>query len=682
MLISASKVRSQKFVVIGGPRAPSYAITPSATSVTESDTISFTINTSNVSNGVVLYWTLTGTTNSGDFNPAVSSGTATISNGSAAVSLPLSADQLTEGTESFSLQLRLDSTSGPIVAQSSVITVLDTSLTRTYSIVPASESFNEGGTAFFEIFTTNVPNSTTLYWEVLNGTDPQYYSQTADFGSTSGTTTITDNYGAISIDLIADSLTEGIQKFYISLRTGSASGPIVANSSLITINDTSTAPLPTYSVSASPSPVDEGTQVTFTINTTLVSNGTTLYWTNDGTTSSGDITGGSTNGSFTINSNTGSVSLTPVADSTTEGSETIVFNVRTGSTSGTIVASTTVTVNDTSLSPVASFPINVQYLVVGGGGGAGATTRSYQCIHGHNGGGGGGGGYQDGVLPINTAGAYCVIVGAGGVGGQPCFSDSKTVCYTMPLMATNGSPSCLEGVASSQGGGSGGNMTGRIDARFSGAPLPLTACIIRCCNGNPGGSGGGGSWDYSINPGFGSGGSGSQGYPGGQGLKTYPAGGGGGGAGGPGKVFCAVNPQTQCGACGGPGRQWVNGSYYAGGGGGGTSIPGSSSIPIWSLGGIGGGGPAGAICCTIFVRSASPGSVNTGGGGGAYTICYNTSTPKAWACCPAGSGGSGVVILFYEGAQRATGGSVSCVGTCTVHTFSSSGMLCFCSGFV
>jgi hypothetical protein len=41
-----------------------------------------------------------------------------------------------------------------------------------------------------------------------------------------------------------------------------------------------------------------------------------------------------------------------------------------------------------------------------------------------------------------------------------------------------------------------------------------------------------------------------------------------------------------------------------------------------------------------------------------------------------------VVILFYEGAQRATGGSVSCVGTCTVHTFSSSGMLCFCSGFV
>ena len=98
MLISASKVRSQKFVVIGGPRAPSYAITPSATSVTESDTISFTINTSNVSNGVVLYWTLTGTTSSGDFNPAVSSGTATISNGSAVVNLPLSADQLTEGT--------------------------------------------------------------------------------------------------------------------------------------------------------------------------------------------------------------------------------------------------------------------------------------------------------------------------------------------------------------------------------------------------------------------------------------------------------------------------------------------------------------------------------------------------------------------------------------------------------
>lgn len=679
MLISASKVRSQKFVVIGGPRAPSYAIIPSVTSVTESDTISFTINTTNVSNGVVLYWTLTGTTSSGDFNPAVSSGTTTISNGSAVVSLSLSADQLTEGTESFSMQLRLDSTSGPIVAQSSVITVLDTSFTRTYSIVPASDSFNEGGTAFFEIFTTNVPNSTTLYWEVLNGNDPQYYSQTADFAVTSGTTTITDNYGAISIDLIADSLTEGIEKFYISLRTGSASGPMVATSSLITINDTSTAPLPTYSVSASPSPVDEGTQVTFTINTTLVSNGTTLYWTNDGTTSSGDITGGSTSGSFTINSNTGSVSLTPVADSTTEGSETIVFNVRTGSTSGTIVASTTVTVNDTSLSPVATFPVNIQYLVVGGGGGGGVVTRACNFSNFFQGGGGGAGGYMEGVWPLDASGAYCVIVGAGGVGGRFC-GDCVAPTFKMPIMATPGNPSCLQGLPSfAFGGGSGGNSCGA-------AP---TACAILCGFGNPGGSGGGGAGGIGAKgPLTGGSGCGSQGYPGANGrCSPAGAGGGGGGAGGAGCIAALTNPQnTTIGSPGGPGRQWTNGGYYAGGGGGsagGTNV--SGGVRTSNKGGIGGGGDGGSGGDNPAAYYASiPGSQNTGGGGGAYRFSSNGTCPCRfiWAKCPAGAGGSGVVMLFYEGAQRATGGSVSCVGSCTVHTFTGSGILCLCTGFV
>jgi hypothetical protein len=37
------------------------------------------------------------------------------------------------------------------------------------------------------------------------------------------------------------------------------------------------------------------------------------------------------------------------------------------------------------------------------------------------------------------------------------------------------------------------------------------------------------------------------------------------------------------------------------------------------------------------------------------------------------SGGSGVVIIRYTGAQRGTGGTVSPVGSDTVHTFTSTG---------
>jgi hypothetical protein len=38
-----------------------------------------------------------------------------------------------------------------------------------------------------------------------------------------------------------------------------------------------------------------------------------------------------------------------------------------------------------------------------------------------------------------------------------------------------------------------------------------------------------------------------------------------------------------------------------------------------------------------------------------------------------GSGGSGVVIISYAGAQRGTGGTVTSSGGYTIHTFTSSG---------
>jgi len=40
-----------------------------------------------------------------------------------------------------------------------------------------------------------------------------------------------------------------------------------------------------------------------------------------------------------------------------------------------------------------------------------------------------------------------------------------------------------------------------------------------------------------------------------------------------------------------------------------------------------------------------------------------------------GSGGSGVVIFAYLGGQKLTGGTVSIVGSYTLHTFTSTGTL-------
>ena len=81
------------------------------------------------------------------------------------------------------------------------------------------------------------------------------------------------------------------------------------------------------------------------VGTSGVSNGTTLYW-NVTTPSTGDFS--TSSGSVTINNNAGTIYVTPDADTTTEGTETATINLRTGSTSGTIVETDTFDIGDTS----------------------------------------------------------------------------------------------------------------------------------------------------------------------------------------------------------------------------------------------------------------------------------------------------------------------------------------------
>lgn len=108
-------------------------------------------------------------------------------------------------------------------------------------------------------------------------------------------------------------------------------------------------PQPTFSVVRSVTTLNEGSSITFTINTTNVSDGTTLYYSISGTgITAGDFTDSTLTGSFTINNDTGSVTKTATEDAATEGNETFTFNVREDSVSGTIVGTTTAEIIDTS----------------------------------------------------------------------------------------------------------------------------------------------------------------------------------------------------------------------------------------------------------------------------------------------------------------------------------------------
>lgn len=537
-LLSSSRLNIKNLRVL-----PLYLVSPNTTSITEGNTVTFTISAFNVDNGTTLYWNNSGTAIAADFTGAVNSGSFTVTNQTATVTLTLVSADLPEGIETIIFEVRTGSTSGAILVTAATVSIFDAA--ATFAISPSTSSVTEGNSVTYTVTTTNVANG-TLYW-TNSGT-----TVAADFSdaSNSGSFTLTNGSGTITRTLANNAAFEGTETIILEVRTGSTSGTIVATSSTVNVTDAAA----TYSVSPSTSSVNEGSSVTWTVTTTNVADSTTLYWTNSGTTVAGDFTGGANSGSFTITSNSGSFSLTLSNDLTTEGSETIIIQIRTGSTSGTIVATaSTVTVNDTSFP---TNPTSVEYLIVAGGGSGGnGSSSSWES------GGGGGGGYRTGTvnnLATNTL--YTVTVGGGGAN-------------------SNGSNSVFNGITSTGGG--------------KGATAPSA--------GSSGGSGGGGAGGVGGGTGGGAGNNPSttpsQGNNGGPGAVSAAGGGGGAGANGG-----AASPCN--GGSGGNGLQnSISGSstYYAGGGGGGVTN---------SPGGLGGGANG------SNTSTGKAGTANTGGGGG------------------------------------------------------------------
>ena len=265
----------------------------------------------------------------------------------------------------------------------------------------------------------------------------------------------------------------------------------------------------------------------------------------------------------------------------------------------------------------------VEYLVVGGGGGGGNT----------HGGGGGAGGYLEGTSYQVSVQPYTVKVGNGGAGAVYPGGDNT-------YAANGGNSQFSMTVAYGGGGGAGRNYVGTL----------------------PNGGSGGGNADSNrdvgnpIDPA-----QGNNGGQSGQGSK----GGGGGGAGAVGG-----SATGSVGGTGGIGKSSSITGFatdYAGGGGGGvqTGTGGSASYG----GGIGG---------RTFVTPSQGenGGSNTGGGGGGGAAWDSGNQYRT-----GGNGGSGIVVVRYEGAPAATGGTIaenpgSATGY-TVHSFTTVGTTAF-----
>ncbi len=328
---------NQPYVIPPAFVPSSVEVTPSTFTSNEGSAITFTIAGTNITNGTYYYTVeqATGTTavTAADFTSSSLSGSFTMTSNSGSFSLTPTSDLSTEGDEIFYVAVREGSTSGAILGASDDITITDTSLTPTFVVDPLStgEGFS------YQYTVNNLGPAGTYYWTILNGSTVD-----ADFSAVSGsfTTSTLNGNGSFSISPVTDYTTEGTQTYQVQVRTGSTSGTVLATSSTQSLEDFSS----TVTASGSPTSFNEGASTTITASATAFPAGT-YYWTIlNGTTTNADFT--ATSGSFVVASNTGNFTITAATLGGAEAAETFQVQIRTGSTSGTVIATTsTLTIN-------------------------------------------------------------------------------------------------------------------------------------------------------------------------------------------------------------------------------------------------------------------------------------------------------------------------------------------------
>lgn len=335
----------------------------------------------------------------------------------------------------------------------------------------------------------NLPNGATLYWTILHQTTTDYdfeggYYDGVYFNGFNGSFTVTNEIGRFSIFGRRDYETEGPQYFQIQIRQWSLTGPVVLTSPLIAINDTSKTPTYIFD-SANATSLTEGTQgsgfsgqasqfriltnnvdpgylyYTFTSPTAVVDKNVAgadiSYWSDEPATQyfapDNQVWIYAYTGANDPTTGSGYLWINGRNDGATEGTETFQIQLRTGSITGPIVAtSPEISIQDTTVylgPPTPGF----QYQVIGGGAGGPTTTP---------GGGGGGGGFASGSMAWSSAYnkvSWQVSVGAGGApltSGGDSYITSTIAGGTQKFWGRGGGRGATTTTAAYWGGGGGG----------------------------------------------------------------------------------------------------------------------------------------------------------------------------------------------------------------------------------
>ena len=222
-------VVSSAVSVVDTSKSSTYSVFASHVIANEGANVKFTVETTDVPNGTILFWAITGTVNQQDIDFGSVAGTLEIQNNRSEVTIKLVEDFFTEGAEILNFEVRKTST-GPYVATTS-LSVSDVSLTPSYTFTPNVTTASEGDTISWDLTATNTPNGTQLYYNNIGTTTTSDFT-TADGGSI----TVTSGNARIILTLVNDLDVDPGETIRLAIRTGSITGPIKIISNVVTVN--------------------------------------------------------------------------------------------------------------------------------------------------------------------------------------------------------------------------------------------------------------------------------------------------------------------------------------------------------------------------------------------------------------------------------------------------------------
>lgn len=602
------------YEVIASPNPAPFSVLsvlPDTNLVYEGGSVNVAVTTANVTAGNV-YWVAAGTVSDHDFVGSMSSGVLPIVNNSGSVQINIASNSNFEGSEYFRVSVRPGPDSAVILASSSIINLAESLPTALIDQSTTQVVVNGLRTITYAITTTNIQDSTSIYWSNVGN------SLTTDFEGNIwfGNAVVVNNRANIILGLSSNFSYANTKSIVLQIRSDNVFGPVIATSLPVTATS--------YSVSTSAYSVLRGGSVTFTIASVNVPTSSVLYWRNEGSASSSDFSSNVNSGTVTIVGNAASLDFTINNAAALETEETIKIVFRVGSTSGYVVAvSPTVIImaefgeaffslagTYTWIAPTGTTTVDAVCVGGGGGGNSGPNTNP-----GSRAGGGGGALAYRNDISVTAGTSYTVVVGAAGSaqvnGGNSYFGSAATLQAggggggTGPGVGGTGGAVTAPGGGGGAGGAGGGNAS---TAKGGGGAGGYAGAGGSGTTGSAGAGGaGGGSIASAIGDGWGS--------AGGGGVSVFGQGTSGfGGAAPPGQPA-----QTWYRGGGGSGGTdgWDGSQYLWGGGGGGGNFGGGGGYGVGTQWG-GGGGPGGAGAVRI-IWGPNRGFPSTNVGEGSYT---------------------------------------------------------------